>query len=571
MDNYNLRNRRQTKRNGATINGSVECMHDEGTGLLDNVDGDYEDEEDDHHTDTPFQLTPLAQRAIVMRLDVGPFLLAYAGLITLDTLDPLSEWALHGVQCTTIAFAGTLLLHLVIVLWTQWSVLMKSDVGYHIMSDPDTMSRWTHCLVHPEHRQLHGNKIGGIVPVFRDSDNVIVVVFQDRTYRYCVQAPDADVGLWEIEKTVKKLSLHSVRFRSVNYPIHLPIPWYGKWQGHLTLQSAVAASHVYGRNTTALQLPTFFDLLAQQMIAPFFLFQVFCVVLWSLDEYWYYALFTLFALILFESTLAYNRLKSLERLHAIGYRHQHQRVWVRRGMDVSKVAWMSIPVSELVPGDFVSLTGNQLNVPADILLLHGTAVCDEALLTGESVPQLKQAIDLSSGTNETLLDIKDGTHKESILFGGTVLLVGSPPSDTTAEQSGPNMGIAGIVLRTGFETAQGNLLRTMAHSSASSDGVHTMDTFVFIFLLVLCAIGAAAYVLNEGWYDERRNRFRLILHVVIIVTSVVPPELPMELSLAVTNSVADLMRRCNVFCTEHFRIPWAGEVNVCCFDKTGTL
>jgi manganese-transporting P-type ATPase len=98
-----------------------------------------------------------------------------------------------------------------------------------------------------------------------------------------------------------------------------------------------------------------------------------------------------------------------------------------------------------------------------------------------------------------------------------------------------------------------------------------MDTFVFIFLLVLCAIGAAVYVLNEGWYDERRNRFRLILHVVIIVTSVVPPELPMELSLAVTNSVADLMKRCNVFCTEHFRIPWAGEVDVCCFDKTGTL
>ena len=44
----------------------------------------------------------------------------------------------------------------------------------------------------------------------------------------------------------------------------------------------------------------------------------------------------------------------------------------------------------------------------------------------------------------------------------------------------------------------------------------------------------------------------------------------MELSLAVTNSVADLIKR-RIFCTESFRIPLAGQVNVCCFDKTGTL
>ena len=98
-----------------------------------------------------------------------------------------------------------------------------------------------------------------------------------------------------------------------------------------------------------------------------------------------------------------------------------------------------------------------------------------------------------------------------------------------------------------------------------------MDTFVFIALLLVCALGAAMYVLSVGWHDERRNHFRLILHVIMIVTSVVPPELPMELSLAITNSVSDLIRRCHVYCTEHYRIPYAGQVNICCFDKTGTL
>jgi cation-transporting ATPase 13A1 len=227
--------------------------------------------------------------------------------------------------------------------------------------------------------------------------------------------------------------------------------------------------------------------------------------------------------------------------------------------------WVQISVAELIPGDIVSCKQitlrtsssrdknslaqkqQQLNqIPADILILNGDAVVDESQITGESVPQLKVALETSTqsvsdnnsspaSTSENnnkqqdheTLDLQE--HKQFIVFGGTTLLVshaGATPLSDISEA--PNQGAIGMVLRTGFETAQGSLLRTMAHTQKSVDGIHTRDTYVFILMLLCCAVVSAAMVWEEGWNDPTRNKFRLSLHVIIIITSVVPPECKYE-------------------------------------------
>lgn len=451
------------------------------------------------------------------------------------------------------------------------------------------------------------------------------------------------------------------RFHRLHFPIDLPLKFYTQqWKGHggggeekgcpnndnddnnnQTTTTLLNAQNIYGTNITNIPLPPYLQLLQQQLLQPMFIFQSFCVLLWCLDEYWIYAVYTLCSLLLFECVQAYTRYKSVRRLRedAIGgsgggggggsessdeYNNNNDN---DNGMDVVECyrnkTWITVSARQLVVGDIVSLVSSPSSsssstplhrrrqqqqqrqtdqqqrgytVPADLLLLRGRAVVNEAMLTGESVPQVKESIEAEDGGGN--LDIGDGSstsvHSRCVLFGGTVLMDHHTSVEEEEEEeetkgrglesqhdipTPPNGGLLCFVLRTGFDTIQGQLLRTLAYhaeaggsgNGSGGDGVNAMDTFYFLLLLLLCALVSAGTVVRHAWGDITRNHFKLILHVIIIITSVIPPELPMELSLAVTQSLAELIKRYNIFCTEPFRIPFAGLVDTCCFDKTGTL
>ena len=126
-----------------------------------------------------------------------------------------------------------------------------------------------------------------------------------------------------------------------------------------------------------------------------------------------------------------------------------------------------------------------------------------------------------------------------------------------------------VVARNGFATKKGKLMRTILETTKRSN-IESKEAYVFLFILLIVAIIASGYVLNEGLKDEKRNRYKLLLRCTLILTSVVPPELPMELSLTVNYSMIELIKKA-IFTTEPFRIPLAGMSDICCFDKTGTL
>ncbi|OAY75750.1 putative manganese-transporting ATPase PDR2, partial [Ananas comosus] len=479
----------------------------------------------------------LRKKHWVWRLDVWPFAILYSLWLflvvpSIDFTDAL------------IVLAGIAVVHILTLLFTAWSVDFRCFVQFSKVNDIHSANA---CKIIPakfsgpkEVTPLHFRRTIS-VPSSSSTANKEEIYFDFRKQRFIFSA----------EKDT---------FCKLPYPTKESFGYYLKSSGHGSETKLTAATDKWGRNVFEYPQPTFQKLMKEHCMEPFFVFQVFCVGLWCLDEYWYYSLFTLFMLFLFESTMAKSRLKTLTELRRV--RVDNQILLVHRCG-----RWVKLPGTELVPGDVVSIgrssTGEDKSVPADMLLLAGSAIVNEAILTGESTPQWKTSV--FACTAEDKLSIK--RDKNHVLFGGTKILQHTP--DKLFPLKTPDGGCLAYVLRTGFETSQGKLMRTILFSTERVTA-NSWESGLFILFLVFFAIIAAGYVLKKGLEDPTRSKYKLFLSCSLIITSVIPPELPMELSIAVNTSLIALARR-GIFCTEPFRIPFAGKVDICCFDKTGTL
>lgn len=203
-------------------------------------------------------------------------------------------------------------------------------------------------------------------------------------------------------------------------------------------------------------------------------------------------------------------------------------------------------------------------VPCDAVLLNGTCVVNEAVLTGESVPKSKIGLSsiVTEETKSTRLAIgeSNNVHKRHMVYGGTRVILHKAEGLLAGVSVPPDHGCLAYVIRTGYYTSQGDMLRNMMYSSDRASA-NNSEAFSFIAILLVFAVAAASYVFKIGREDPRRNQWKLILHCIMILTNVVPPELPLELSYAVQNSLIALMKK-DIFCTEPFRIPFGGRVKV---------
>ncbi|GAB4853618.1 Probable manganese-transporting ATPase pdr2 [Ancistrocladus abbreviatus] len=483
------------------------------------------------------------------RLDVWPFAIIYA--VWLATVVPSID-----IADAAIVLGGIVAFHILVFLFTAWSVDFKCFVQYSKVND------------------IHQADSCKITPAkFSGAKEIVPLHFRELAGSSATE--DVEEICFDFRKQKFAYSKDKETFYKLPFPTKETFGYYLKSTGHGSEAKVVAATEKWGRNVFEYPQPTFQKLMKEHCMEPFFVFQVFCVG----SGVWMSIGIT--------STMAKSRLKTLTELRRVHV--DSQTLMVHR---CGK--WVKLSGTELLPGDVVSIgrssveNGEDKAVPADMLLLAGSTIVNEAVLTGESTPQWKVSIS-GRGTEERFSVKRDKTH---VLFGGTKILQHTP--DKSFHLKTPDGGCLAMVVT-----------------------ANSWESGLFILFLVIFAVISAGYVLKKaspifpeytlyiwscdgyhGLEDPTRSRYKLFLSCSLIITSVIPPELPMELSIAVNTSLIALARR-GIFCTEPFRIPFAGKcqsiaaavlicsldgrtplswiafalssVDICCFDKTGTL
>uniref|UniRef100_A0A8B9TCD3 ATPase 13A3 n=1 Tax=Anas platyrhynchos TaxID=8839 RepID=A0A8B9TCD3_ANAPL len=136
----------------------------------------------------------------------------------------------------------------------------------------------------------------------------------------------------------------------------------------------------YGVNEIAVKVPYIFKLLIKEVLNPFYIFQLFSVILWITDEYHYYALAIVIMSVISIVSSLYTIRKQYVMLHDMVAAHSIVRVSVCRGNQEIE----EILSTDLVPGDIMLIPSNGTIMPCDAVLLSGTCIVNESMLTGFS-------------------------------------------------------------------------------------------------------------------------------------------------------------------------------------------
>ena len=186
-----------------------------------------------------------------------------------------------------------------------------------------------------------------------------------------------------------------------------------------------------------------FKILMHELTDPFYLFQLYSIILWYCTEYYYYASVIVIITLISLTISVYETHKNLKQIQKMSKYSCPINVYRRNEND--EIEMKNISSIDLVPGDLYEIPEDGLSLPCDTILIQGTVIVNESMLTGESTPIIK----LNLPNNDIIFDTKNSESDKHILFCGTKIV---------QKRSLKNQTTMGIVYETGFKTFKGNLI-----------------------------------------------------------------------------------------------------------------
>jgi Mg2+-importing ATPase len=234
----------------------------------------------------------------------------------------------------------------------------------------------------------------------------------------------------------------------------------------------------------------------------------------------------------------FNEFRSELAVEALHSQLRHTALALRDGEPVA------VDVTELVPGDVVRLSVGDV-VPADVRLLRVEGLeCDEAVLTGESLPAEKRSDPITAP--ESSLDLA------SCAFMGTIVREGS--------------GL-GVVVCTGGRTEFGAIALQLGERQPQTAFQLGLRDFSLLLVRVTAVLAGSILVLNVA---IGRSLLESLLFALAIAVGPTPQLLPAIVTISLSTGAKRLAER-KVVVKRLVSIEDLGNIVVLFTDKTGTL
>uniref|UniRef100_H2SUA3 ATPase cation transporting 13A2 n=1 Tax=Takifugu rubripes TaxID=31033 RepID=H2SUA3_TAKRU len=295
---------------------------------------------------------------------------------------------------------------------------------------------------------------------------------------------------------------------------------------------------IYGPNLIDVPVKSCASLLFEEVLNPFYIFQLCSITLWIIDNYYIYAACILVISVLSICISLYQIRKQSITLHKMA--HYVTNVTVLRQSREEHVSSV-----DLVPGDCLIIPQEGLVLPCDVAVLAGECLVNESMLTGESVPVLKTPLPAGEETYSA------ESERRHTLYCGTHLIQ-------------TFLSYICIISSSGFFTAKGSLVSSIMYPQPINFRFY-QDAAKFLLILGCLAFLGTIY----SFVALYRSR-ELIIRSLDVVTIVVPPALPAAITTG-TIYAQNRLKNKGIFCISPPRINVSGKLSIFCFDKTGTL
>ncbi len=205
----------------------------------------------------------------------------------------------------------------------------------------------------------------------------------------------------------------------------------------------------------------------------------------------------------------------------------------RMSLQFGEEVVQEIEISEVIPGDLLSvITGDK--IPADGLVVRGSGLCNESMITGESMPAEKL--------------------EGSMVFGGTHLEEGS---------------LLIRVQKAGSETLLGQIIDQVKQAQGEKPSIQKLgDRVSHVFVPIVMLISLLTFLLGYFFFDVRAGKALMSAIAVLVISC------PCAMGLATPTAVmAGIGRatRAGILIRGGQTLENLSEVEYVVFDKTGTL